>query len=78
MSYSRYLRLAALWLRVKRLLRETLVKGVSWTRLNTLYAIIGDWISLTRRPRQTSESKSGEPVGVPPADDGTDSNYRLY
>jgi hypothetical protein len=77
MSLSRYLSLTQLWLRLKRLFRETLVQGFSWSRLDRLYAIINDWISLERTEVAT-KSKSGPQAGVDPVSDTKESKYRLW
>jgi hypothetical protein len=84
MSPSRYLSLLTLWLRLKRLLRETLAKGVSWSRLDQLFMIINDWITLERRPRtpendeQITPSKSGPQTGADPVSNTNEHKYRLY
>ena len=64
MSFSRYSSLIRLWLRLKRWIRDVLVKGFTLTKLNALYKIANDWMDVSRAKvsdptiQRTSQSPS--------------------
>ena len=77
MSSTPSWRLIPLWLRLKRLLRTIVTTKPRLSHLNQFFAIINDWISLTRKPK-TTPSESGPEPSAPPADDTNDSKYQLF
>ena len=51
------LRPISLWLRLKRIFRNGLIKGFQWSHLDRLYTLINEYLSATRRPIDPDKTK---------------------